>query len=265
MSEYQVPAVVSAIRLLSILAQADGRPTSQTDLARQAGLSKSSAHNLLSTLEQAQFVQRDAESRRYKLGAALIPLGAAASRHTRIVSIAVERTAVLPSELGLSIALVQPTREGDAQVIESFYPPDDMHVGITIGSRYGPFDGAVGKCLMAAMEDDEVDRLLAEHEVPARTKATITDPRKLRREVEAVREQGWGASVGEYNENNAVVAPIVDAAGKPELFILAVGFVSQLPDDSVPEVGDRLRVFAGEISDDALGRSALQHAAAPRP
>jgi IclR family transcriptional regulator, acetate operon repressor len=261
MSDYQVPAVVSAIRLLSILAQADGQPISQTELARRAELSKSSAHNLLTTLESAQFVQRDVESRRYRLGPALIPLGSAASRQTRIVAIAVDRAAALAAELGLSIALVQPTREGDTQVIESFYPPQDMHVGIRVGSRYGPFDGAVGKCLMAAMDEDELSRLLAEEKVPARTPATITNPRKLLGEVATVREQGWAASVQEYNENNAVVAPITGASGQHELLVLAVGFLSQLPDDSVPEVGRRLRRVADEVSDDALGRTTLSEAA----
>jgi DNA-binding IclR family transcriptional regulator len=261
MSDYQVPAVVSAIRLLSILAKADGQPITQTELARRAELSKSSAHNLLTTLESARFVQRDVESRRYRLGPALIPLGSAASRQTRIVAIAVDRAAPLAAELGISIALVQPTIEGDTQVIESFYPPQDMHVGIRVGSRYGPFDGAVGKCLMAELGDEELQRLLAEEKVPARTPATITNPRKLLQEIETVRGQGWAGSVQEYNENNAVVAPIKGASGGVELLVLAVGFVSQLPDESVPEVGRRLRQLADAVADEALGRTALSESA----
>lgn len=252
MSSYRVPAVDSAVRLLSLLVSPEGQPSSQTELARAAGLSKSTAHNLLATLESARFVQRDPGSRRYRLGPALIPLGAAAARQTRVVAIAVERVAQLPASLGVSVALAQPTPEHEAQVIESFYP-DDMHVGITIGSRFNCFDGALGKCLMAAMPEADLKELLEGHEIPKRTPATITSKRRLLQEVRLVGKQGWASSIREYNENNAVAAPVLGVRGDPELIILAVGFVSQLPDDTLPEVGRRLQGIAERIRSEATG------------
>lgn len=253
MSAYRVPAVVSTMRLLSLLASEGGQSASQTELARDAELSKSTTHSLLATLEEGGYVQRDPSSLRYRLGPSLIRLGAVAARQTRAIAIAIEQLAARPAELKVSIGLAQPTTDGGAQVIEVFYPPNDMHVGMSVGARFGPFDGAIGKCILAGMEPDAMRRLVAEGDITRWTSNTVVNRRELLREVERVRERGWATSVQEYNENNAVVAPVFDAAGRPELYILAVAFVSQLPDGATDELGAQLREIADRIRFEATG------------
>lgn len=255
---YLVPAVVAAGRLLTALAQADGDSPTQAELARDLGLSKSTAHNLLATLEQLGLVQRDPASRRYRLGAALVPLGQAAARHSRIAALTAERMPALAGELGLSFALFQITDEGHAQAIDRAYPPDDVHVGITLGSVHGPFDGAVGKCLLAALEPAEAERLVrSAGGLPRHTDRTITAPARLLADVARIRACGWAASVGELNENNAVAVPIAGPSGRPELFLLALGFPGRLSAGGIAGLGERLRDEAGALTASAGGRGLL--------
>jgi DNA-binding IclR family transcriptional regulator len=247
-AKYLVPAVGSAIRILSELAEADGDGVSQADLVRQTGISKSSMHNLLATLEHSGYIRRDSRSRRYHLGGALIPLGAAAARELRTLTLAVERLPALAVEHELSMYAAQVAPEGDAQIIERAYPPQPVHVGMRIGTRFGYFDGAIGKCLLAALSPQQAARVVRKHRIPAHTNRTLTDPHSLLEEVAVVRSQGWGASIEEYNTNIAVAAPLRGAEGQTEGVLVAVGFPSDLPPADVPRVGAALRDEAEAIS-----------------
>lgn len=247
---YSVPAVQAAVRLLEALADADEHGASQADLGRETGIAKSTAHNLLGTLEREGFARRDPRTLRYHLGGALIPLGAAAARQIRVMTLALEALPPLAAQLGLSMAIGQLTPAGDVQVIERAYPPGPLHVGIRIGSRYGPFDGAIGKCLLAALPAPEAESLVRARPIPAHTQRTLTEPERLLEDVARSRERGWAASIGEYNRNVAVAATLRGADGM-EGVLLGLGFPEDLAPDQVPAVGAALRERAREIGERA--------------
>jgi len=142
---YRVPAVVSAAKILRELRRIGGGGATQSELVRATGLSKSTMHNLLSTLEEEGLVSRDSRTREYRLGPTLITLGAAASGQTRLIEIATERLAPLATELGLSFAVAQPVGPHEAVIVERFYPPEGVHVGVRLGSTYGLYDGALAR------------------------------------------------------------------------------------------------------------------------
>ena len=247
MSAYRVPAIVSAARILGELRRIGDDGATQADLVRSTGLSKSSMHNLLSTLEAERLVTRDARTRLYRLGPALITLGAVASGQARTIEIANERLAPLAAERGVSFAIAQPIGSDEAVVVERFYPPQGVHVGIRLGSTYGPFDGALGKCLLAAMPRAEIERRLRRRSIPAHTERTLTDPGALLAEIDRVRELGWAVSEQELNENNAVAALVLGRSGRPELVLLALGFSEQLGGEEIPRTGELLVRIGQEV------------------
>ena len=249
--KYQVPAVVGAISVLNELSGTGETGATQTELAQATGLSKSTMHNLLSTLESHGFVRRDANSRQYRLGPALIPLGNEATRQVKLVRSTLDRVAPLASEHGLSFAVAQPIDRNQLRIISRFYPPGDVHVGITVGSSYGPMDGALGKVLLAAMDEEDSSRLIKGAKLPAHTRATITSPESLIEEIREVRSQGWSESHGELNENNAVAAGIWGVDGELELVLLALGFPAQLDGERLTEIGTLLRNTADAVMADA--------------
>lgn len=253
---YLVPAVVSAARILDAIGQAEHDGRSLSELARELDLSKSSAHNLLVTLERIGYVQRDRDSRRFRLGAALVPLGHQAARNVRLVSLMSDRVQELAAASGLSIAVGQITDDGEAQIVARAYPPEGVHVGVTLGSRFGRFDGAIGKCLLADLSPQEADAFLAEAEIPEHTRATITSPQRLLREIGTVRVRGWAPSLREFNENHAVSVPVLGPSGRAEAVLVALGFAGQLPKARFPEVGELLRAAADEVTAAAGGPGA---------
>ena len=249
--KYQVPAVVGAINVLNELSGTGETGATQSELVQATGLSKSTMHNLLSTLESHGFVRREASTRQYRLGPALIPLGNEATRQVKLVRSTLDRVAPLAAQEGLSFAVAQPIDGSQLRIISRFYPPGDVHVGITVGSAYGPMDGALGKVLLAAMEDAEATRLIKARKLPAHTRATITSPESLIGEIEEVRTRGWSVSHGELNENNAVAAGIWGSEGSLELVLLALGFANQFDGERLTEIGSLLRQTADAVMADA--------------
>jgi len=249
--KYQVPAVAGAIKVLKVLGGPGDIGSTQADLAEATGMSKSTLHNLLWTLEAHEYVRRDPDSRRYRLGPALIPLGTAASRQVKLVRSALDLIAPMAEEHHLSFAVAQRTGEDEAQIIERFYPARDVHVGITVGSSYGPLDGALGKVMLAAMGQSRAARTIKGRKLPAHTEATITSPETMLEEVEEVRARGWATSQGELSENNAVAAGVRGQSGELELVLLVLGFPNQLDGDRIVEIGSLLRSTADAIMSEA--------------
>jgi len=249
--KYQVPAVVGAIKVMHELARNGDQGATQSNLVEATGMSKSTMHNLLSTLEAHDFVRREADTRMYRLGPALIPLGTEASRQVKLVRSTIMRVAPLALEHHLSFAVAQVTSPDECRIIERFYPMEDVHVGISVGSSYGPMDGALGKVLLAHMDAARANRMIKGRKLPAHTDATITSPETLMAEVEQVRERGWAVSRGELNQNNAVAAGIVGKNGELALLLLALGFPGELGDERMAEIGRLLSGIAGEVMAEA--------------
>lgn len=252
---YRVPAVMAAASILDAIAKAPDGMT-HTELVRELELSKSSAHNLLTTLESLGWVRRDPRGRAYRLGGGLVRLGAFAIRQVDALALATERTHEIAGEHHLTVIAAQPVGRGDVEVVSVAYP-DDVHVGIALGTRYGWFDGAVGKCLLAQEEPAAAEQLVRERarQIPAHTERTLTDPEALIADIAGVREVGYGASIGEYRHNNAVAVPVRDAQGDLAALLIAIGFPDQLTREAIPSIGHVLRDVADAITAECGGRA----------
>lgn len=246
-SDYRVPAIVSAMKVLRELSQRGEGGATAAELVRATGLSKSSMHNLLGTLVAEGLVTRDGRSRAYALGPSLIALGAAASGQIRLLDVTTEKLAPLANRFELTLAIGKPLGSAEVVVIERFYPDSPVHVGVRLGIRYGVSEGALGKCLLAAMPEAETTAQLDATELSRHTPSTITEREALLAEVQRAREVGYSVSRQELNENNAVAAPIIGRSGNLELVIFALGFAEHFSGGLIDEVGQALVDTAGEI------------------
>lgn len=247
--QYLVPAVVSASRILALLAGNEGSGMTQTEVGLALDLSKSTTFNLLGTLDHLGFVDRDPATMRYRLGGTLVGLGHAAVRGIDVLAAAGDRLPELAARAELSFAVAQVAATGlRAQVVDRAYQTDGVHVGIPLGSQLGVFDGAVGKILLAGLTPAAAVSAVGKAPIPAHTGNTLVEPAELLAAVDSARTQGWAASIQELNENNAVAAGIQGPSGDIEAVIFALGFPRQLTPEAIPEVGAMLRAVADEIA-----------------
>jgi DNA-binding IclR family transcriptional regulator len=133
------------INILSALRDAP-EGLSVAELVRALGLPRSILTRLLTTLDEARYVERTG-SRSYRLGPELIALGKAVRADLRDVAATVLRG--LAEKLNATVVLV--VRDGDHAVVISVVEPmnTDLRLSFRLGSRHLLHQGAEGMAILA--------------------------------------------------------------------------------------------------------------------
>jgi len=118
-----------------------------------------------------------------------------------------------------------------------------------VGKRAPLHCTAVGKVLLAALKDEEAEKILRQKGMPRFTKSTITDMQQMKEELSTIRKQGYGFDEIEHEEGmRCVAAPIYDRSGKVIASISISGPIIYVTHFRMPELTDELLKTAKEIS-----------------
>jgi IclR family pca regulon transcriptional regulator len=182
--------VQSLARGLAVLEAFDAEhPTlSLAAVATRAGVSRAAARRLLLTLQHLGYVRT--VGREFALSPRLLALGFGALGSLNLADLVqpvLERTA---QSLGYSCSLA--VLDGTSIVYVLRVPVRRvMATALGVGARLPAYAASMGRVLLAGLPDDELDAWLAHGRFERLTPGTVTDPRKLRRIVLEVREQGY--------------------------------------------------------------------------
>jgi DNA-binding IclR family transcriptional regulator len=206
----ETPLVKSAertVRILETLAASRTRLTI-SELQDRVGYPRSSLHALIRTLKDLKWVEADASGSAFGVGPHALLSGTAYLDRDPALPFAFDVLEDLRAEIGYTIHYA---RRDDAHVLylASRESRDSVRVVSRVGRRLPVHITALGQALLAALTDDEVDRILREPLV-AYTPNSFTDKAALHRELEAVRERGWAYEREQGTEGVACVAAAVD-------------------------------------------------------
>jgi IclR family acetate operon transcriptional repressor len=198
-----------ALHLLMIL-ESSITPQSLTELASATQLAKATVQRILAVLEKYSLVER--KLGRYHLGAAVLPLA-----HAYLLGNSLSRAA-LPVLQDLAVATDETAslfvRLGYYRVVvhrvEGKHP---LRYILPIGQRL-PLHAGVGKVLAAAMEEEDLSRMLDELGELRRAKGVCITRTQFLDELEKIRKQGYAVSHNEREFGMAsVAAPVTDSDG----------------------------------------------------
>lgn len=208
-----IESVGWALEVLELLGQSLG-PLSFSQIVCETGRPKSSVHRTLLTLMEHGFIQRSSEDGSYRLGVKLWGLGMTALGDRDLARSArphlrrlMERS---QETVNLSVGL-----EGDANImyVDKVDGPKIVRVNTPIGLISPSWCTATGRCILASREASW-DRVLS-RPLKKLTPNTITDPKRLRAELEKTQANGYAVAQGERNiENGGIAAPIRDYSGE---------------------------------------------------
>ena len=181
------------------------------DIAGELGLPKGTVHGLLRTLQVVGFVEQDAESGKYQLGAALLHMGSSYLDGNELRTRALNWSDSLASRTQEAVR-IGTLHELQVLVVHHVFRPDNSLQSLDVGSLLPAHATALGKVLLA--HHPYIAAELTKSEMVAYTDSTITDAERLERELTRVRSQGWGADIGElYPGQVSYAAPILDRRG----------------------------------------------------
>jgi IclR family pca regulon transcriptional regulator len=188
----------------------DRERLSLSEVARATGLTRAAARRFLLTLVKLGYVRSD--GREFSLRPRVLELGYAYLSGLALPEVAAPHMEELVAKLHESSSIS--VLDGHHIVYVVRVPTKRiMTVAISVGTRFPAFATSMGRVLLAALPDDELDRYLAEATLERFTARTVTDPGRLRAIVGEVARQGYAIVDQELEEGlRAVAAPIRGAA-----------------------------------------------------
>jgi DNA-binding IclR family transcriptional regulator len=241
---YRVQSVDRAVMLLRAIAAGE-QPLTAWELARVCGLNRSTAWRLLQTLEHHGLVERDEASQRYAVGYTALQMAAAAgydglARRARPI---LQRLAL---ESGESVMLAA-ARTFTLVYVDQVDPPT-VPTASWLGRQLPLHATSAGKVFLAWLPPDERDAVLPSV-LERYTPQTITDRGRLYTSLAAVRRDGFGACLGEFEEfSNGVSAAVLDHRARPAVILNIWGPSQRVTERRLPTLGRMALGAAHEIS-----------------
>jgi IclR family transcriptional regulator, acetate operon repressor len=184
------------------------QPVALADLASAAGIPKSTASRLVSALERRGLIAQDGQRGRLTPGPAILRVAERSMLERNIVELAAPGLDRLSEASGETINLAVPGHQG----VEHLAQVDGVHflgTGQWLGRTVDYHCTAVGKVFLAYGR-----AVLPAAPIKAHAPHTITDPNRLRAELDTVRRTDCATAIDELEPGLAAMAsPVRGARG----------------------------------------------------
>lgn len=218
-----------------------------TEIAGKVGMHKSSVSRILATLEREQVVERDTQSRKYRLGLGLLSVAGPllADLDVRRAALPVLRRLALRS--GETSALVVWSGM-QAVTVEQVPSPQQIKHTTPLGTRYEAAENASVQVLLASLPADEV-RSLIEGGLPLLDGSGPRAVERFTARLEEVVSRGYAINHGLTSADEVgVAAPVRDHRGETVGAVLIAAPSYRVTLDALPRLGEQTLEAADEVS-----------------
>lgn len=246
-------AVARAAALLRLVsASADG--VGLQSLARDAGLSRSTAHRLLTALRVEGLVDQDETTARWMPGPELYLMGTVAAARYDITELSrdIVRSLAVKTEESAFLS----TRRADETVClvreEGSFPIRSFV--LSEGVRFPLGVASAGLAILAFLPDHDVDAYLERHPELEERWGSAHGDRPLRRRLGETKARGYSVNPGLIVEGSwGMAAAVFDREGRPDWALSITGVEFRFSADRLPQLGRTLLAHAHQLSSRIAG------------
>ncbi|MEG1548112.1 MAG: IclR family transcriptional regulator [Clostridia bacterium] len=243
----EVASLDKAIRTLKFLSTVEGDVT-LTTLAENVDLPKSTLVRLLNTLKGHGMVLQDDETKRYRLGWALIYMGQAATKSFNLIKLIHPHLDQLSRETGESASLIM-LRKNKVVYVDQVSGNNMIRGVPRIGAELFLHASASGKVLLSHLTEKQVNQILAGYAFTRFTDKTICDPAVFREVLSQTHSLGYALDDEEGELGcRCIAAPITDWNGKIVASVTITGPTSRIGLDDIPRLADTVVRIAKQAS-----------------
>lgn len=247
MTERLIQSVERAADILELF-MATYPELSIKEISDHLGLSKSTVHGIIKTLEHRGYLQQNSDNQKYRLGVRLFELGNFVGKHLDIGNISRPVIHKLVEELNETVHLTVFERD-EVIYIEKLEGSRALTIYSHIGKRAPIYCTGVGKAILAHQNEDEVDRLLSKSDLKPFTDFTLTNIEDIKNHLATVRGQGYAIDDEEIELGlKCIAAPIFNHQGKVVSSISCAAPKMRLDEEKLPKVIAGIKGAAAEIS-----------------
>src|SRR5207253_8933824 len=242
-----VQSVDRALHIIETLAE-DDEGYRLSDLSVRTGLSTSTVHRLLATLEKRRFVQFDRYESKWHVGGQSLTVGATFAPRRNFVAQAMPYLRKLRDQIRETANLAVVDDESII-VLTRMESREIMRSLTKVGGRVAMVASGVGKAVLATYSDEDVNAIIRRQGMPRLTEKSIVRPSDLFRELGAIRRQGYAIDDEEARMGLRCVAAVVYSdCSEPLAAISVSGMTSRVTSDRVPVLGRTVQQVAGELT-----------------
>lgn len=211
--KYPIKVLDKSLSMLEVLLRQNS-PISINEISKNLGIYPSTVHRILDTLKHWGYVEQNSDTQKYQLGLKVIELGMAKLHQMDLVKEVIPYLKELVSQCNETVHLGV-LEEGEVLYLAKEESSQTIRMVSRMGSRAPIHCTALGKVLLAHLPEEQRKKILDEKGLPRLTEKTITDEKKLEKELYKVREQGFALDREEHEKDVCcIAAPIRNHQGK---------------------------------------------------
>lgn len=218
-----------------------------SEISDATQLHKSTVHRLLATLVQRGYVRQN-HYNQYKLTLKIFELGGRLIEDLDMLEIARPYLGQIMEQTNEVVHLVK-LEDNHIVYIDKVEPNTTIRMHSRIGTRRSLYCTAVGKAILATINDDELKTIWEKSEIESLTEHTITDFEKMKEELNLIRQRGYSID----NEENEIGVrcigiSLLDYTKKACGAISVSGPVGRMTDEIIENIAQILIPIGEQIS-----------------
>jgi DNA-binding IclR family transcriptional regulator len=212
-NRYEIKVLSKALRILELFDE-KGKELTVTEIQNLLGFNKASTFRILANLDQADFLEKDPVTLKYRLGYKIANLGLLAEPHSSIRHISRPFLEELNDKCGETVHLAVLNR-GEALYLDKIEGQKTLRVMTRVGMKLPAHCSGVGKMLLSALSEQELGKIIREKGLPVFTENTITNFDDLKKELGKIRRQNYSVDNEEIIDGvKCAAAPLLSPEGE---------------------------------------------------
>jgi DNA-binding IclR family transcriptional regulator len=241
-------------KALDVLDQvaAFGRPARFSELLDQSPFPKATLYRFLQTLTSQGMLAYDPDRQTYSLGVRLVRLAHTAWSKFSLAQVARPHVDALSREAGETVHLAQ-LDHGQVLYLDKRNPKDPIEMFSQAGKVGPAYCTGVGKAMLAALGEADLERLLSQQSFHRFTPQTLTGAGALREELARIRARGYAIDLEEHESGIiCIAAPILTGTGRVLGALSITTSVARKPLSDLERLVPALRRSADAIAAEAV-------------
>lgn len=210
-SKTRLSSVAAAIRLLKVFSDTEVE-IGISALAKHLGLAKSTVHRMATTLLDEGMLEQNSTNGRYRLGLAVLEMGALARRSMTLSNEARPFLFDLRTQTNETVMLA--VREGfETVMVLALESNHAIRLRSAVGTRQALLGSTLGQAMVSYLPDDRIAALLATAPAAAYGQEAPVAPAQMRDRFETIRNRGYVIEHESEFGMHSIAAPVFGEAG----------------------------------------------------
>jgi DNA-binding IclR family transcriptional regulator len=244
-------SVLKALKLLDLFTE-ETYELSLKEISSRSNIPKPTAYRLLSSLEEAGFLNKTKESEhdsRYRLGLKLLELGQLVSDKLEVRKIALPYMQQLGREINEVVHLVV-INQGEATYIEKVDSTRALRLYTRVGKSAPLYAGSGPKLLLAYLPEEKQKEIIHMAKTATFPNGKPIQTDQLKDTLYKIRKEGFSWSSGEQDEDTTGISyPVFDYRNEVVAALAVSGLSSHFTGEHLEQIKKKTNQTAEDISD----------------